>query len=744
MAVARHLEGRRVATLILTAAGTAVGGPIGGAIGALIGQQADAAIFAPKPRQGPRLGELAVQTSSYGTQIPKIFGTMRVAGTVIWATDLRERKSSDGGGKGRPKTVNYSYSASFAVALSGRPIKAVRRIWADGKLLRGASGEFKSRTGYRLHHGGEEQPVDPLIASAEGMSGTPAFRGIAYAMFEDFQLEDYGNRIPSLTFEIVADEQPVTIGAVAEALGGEAVTAGATPALTGYAAGGDSVRGALEALSDVVPLSLAEVDGRLRIGTAAGVPVELKEEDAGARSTSGGGRTEIMRRAAGSVPGEVSIAFYDSARDYQTGLQRASSEPSSLRSDRRTLPAVMSADAAKAFAEYRLAWLRAGRATAKVHLPPRLSGIRPGALIRLEGQAGVWKVERWTLGASGLATLELVRVPGSGFASAPGANPGRPIGHPDIPHGPTTIHLLDLPLYEDQPSNKAKLFVAAAGAMAGWRRAEMMTSYDGGASWSAAGATAAPAVIGTTLGVLGAGGSTLLDLRNEVEIELLNDAMWIEARSDAALVGGANLAVIGDELVQFGKAAALGGRRFRLSRLLRGRRGTEWATRTHAAGEPFVLVETAAILAIEPPAAVLGGEARLLASGLGDGEEGVVATQTIAGETLRPPSPVHLKAERQPNGDIFVSWVRRSRNGWAWLSGSDTPLGEEAEAYRLTLSGAGYQRTLTLSAPAFTYTAEAQAVDGLQGVLSIEVLQLGTAAPSRPAQTSFIQGVQDE
>ncbi len=82
-----------MATLVLTAVGTAIGGPIGGAIGAMIGQTVDQnVLFKPKGRDGPRLTELSVQTSSYGTQIPKLFGTMRVAGSVIWATDLIEHR----------------------------------------------------------------------------------------------------------------------------------------------------------------------------------------------------------------------------------------------------------------------------------------------------------------------------------------------------------------------------------------------------------------------------------------------------------------------------------------------------------------------------------------------------------------------------------------------------------------------------------------------------------------------------
>jgi hypothetical protein len=111
----------------------------------------------------------------------------------------------------------------------------------------------------------------------------------------------------------------------------------------------------------------------------------------------------------------------------------------------------------------------------------------------------------------------------------------------------------------------------------------------------------------------------------------------------------------------------------------------------------------------------------------------VVAIRTVGGEAMRPPAPVHLRAERLDNGDLALSWVRRSRSGWVWLSGSDTPLGEEGEGYRLTLSGSGAARSVTVAAPAFVYTAADQAADGLTGPLAVEVVQLGTSAPSRPA-----------
>ncbi|MBU0774761.1 MAG: hypothetical protein KKH54_06140, partial [Alphaproteobacteria bacterium] len=176
-----------MATVVLSAVGTVIGGPIGGAVGALIGNAIDhAVLFKPKGLEGPRLSELQVQTSSYGTQVPRLFGTMRVAGTVIWATDLRETKSKSGGGKGRPSVTSYSYSASFAVALSARAIGSIGRIWADGNLLRGAAGDFKSAlSAFRVHDGGADQAVDPLIAAAQGVAVTPAHRGMAYVVFED-------------------------------------------------------------------------------------------------------------------------------------------------------------------------------------------------------------------------------------------------------------------------------------------------------------------------------------------------------------------------------------------------------------------------------------------------------------------------------------------------------------------------------------------------------------------------------
>ena len=188
-----------MATLLLTAVGTAVGGPIGGAIGAFIGRQVDQSIFGSS-RQGPRLKELTVTTSSYGQPLPRNFGRTRVAGSIIWSTELQETAGKEGGGKGQPSTTTFSYSASFAVALSSTPIDRIGRIWADGNLLRGAAEDLKVGGEIRVYQGTGDAPVDPLISADRG-SLAPAFRDIAYVVFEDLQLSDFGNRILGVDFD---------------------------------------------------------------------------------------------------------------------------------------------------------------------------------------------------------------------------------------------------------------------------------------------------------------------------------------------------------------------------------------------------------------------------------------------------------------------------------------------------------------------------------------------------------------
>jgi hypothetical protein len=203
-----------MAALVLSVAGAAVGavfGPVGAIAGriagALAGNMLDRALFAPDRNvQGPRLADLDVMASTEGAPVPRVYGRARLAGQVIWATRLQEvvstRTQSAGGkgggmGGGSVTTTTYSYYANFAVGLCEGEIGHVGRIWADGKLL-----DVSGLT-LRVHRGREDQAADGLIVAKEGAANAPAYRGLAYVVFERLPLADFGNRIPQLSFEIV-------------------------------------------------------------------------------------------------------------------------------------------------------------------------------------------------------------------------------------------------------------------------------------------------------------------------------------------------------------------------------------------------------------------------------------------------------------------------------------------------------------------------------------------------------------
>ncbi|MFO1236772.1 MAG: glycoside hydrolase TIM-barrel-like domain-containing protein [Alphaproteobacteria bacterium] len=175
---------------------TITGAAIGGAIGAYAGAQVDALLRGSASVEGPRLKELQVQASTPGAPIPRVFGTMRLAGQVIWAARFKETSERHGGGKSGPRVTEYAYTASFAVGLCEGIVGGIGRVWADGKPL-ALDGVVM-----RVHPGTEEQAADPLIETLEG-ADAPAFRGTAYAVFEDLPLEPFGNRVPQLSFEIV-------------------------------------------------------------------------------------------------------------------------------------------------------------------------------------------------------------------------------------------------------------------------------------------------------------------------------------------------------------------------------------------------------------------------------------------------------------------------------------------------------------------------------------------------------------
>jgi hypothetical protein len=205
-----------MATLVFSAVGAALGSGFGGtvlglsglvigrAIGATVGRVIDQKLLGAgsEPVEVGRLDRLRLTGASEGAAIAQIWGRMRIAGQVIWASEFQEHARRRGGGKAsQPRVTEYSYSISLAVGLCAGTILRVGRIWADGAEIEPGS------IALRVYDGSESQLPDPKIEAVEGSGKAPAYRGLAYVVIEDLDLTPFGNRVPQFTFEVMRAAQ---------------------------------------------------------------------------------------------------------------------------------------------------------------------------------------------------------------------------------------------------------------------------------------------------------------------------------------------------------------------------------------------------------------------------------------------------------------------------------------------------------------------------------------------------------
>ncbi|MEO0390405.1 MAG: glycoside hydrolase/phage tail family protein [Pseudomonadota bacterium] len=213
-----------MATMVLSAAGAAVGGAIGGsiaglstaaagrALGSYVGKAIDQSIMGlgAEAREVGKVDRFRLTNAGSGASIAQLYGRLRVAGQVIWASDFVESSTSSGGGGGKgvgggrggPETITYSYAVSLAVAVCEGEVTRVGRIWADGEEI------APDTLNMRVYKGSADQLPDPLIEAIEGQGAVPAYRGTAYVVMDNFDLEPFGNRVPQFSFEVVRPEQP--------------------------------------------------------------------------------------------------------------------------------------------------------------------------------------------------------------------------------------------------------------------------------------------------------------------------------------------------------------------------------------------------------------------------------------------------------------------------------------------------------------------------------------------------------
>jgi hypothetical protein len=392
---------------------------------------------------------------------------------------------------------------------------------------------------------------------------------------------------------------------------------------------------------------------------------------------------------------------------------------------------VLTADEGRQMAEgyLRRQWYGAERYDLSV--TRAFSALEPGDVrsLTLDDVTRSAKLARLEFGANGVLTCEFERdTPGIHAVSTLTGAEGD--GHREsvvTAVGYTNGMVLDIPLADDADEG-LNVYLAAGPYSTGvtWPGAVFYRSDDGidYTDEFAAVASNDQATIGYSSGVLADALPTVWDRKSTVTVVLHTGELT--SATELEVMNGANLALLGDELIQFATATLTGTNTYELSTLLRGRRGTEQHTGTHASGDRFVLLD--ARVSETMGASEIGDLIYFKPVTQGAQETaGFPQALTYTGASAKPYSPAHLEVV-ESGGDLVATWVRRTRIGGAWQDYNDAALGEGSESYFVqVLDGSGVElRNATVSTATWTYTAAMRATDS--GEATIRVRQVSTTA----------------
>jgi len=219
------------------------------------------------------------------------------------------------------------------------------------------------------------------------------------------------------------------------------------------------------------------------------------------------------------------------------------------------------------------------------------------------------------------------------------------------------------------------------------------------------------------------------DEGNTVNITLIDPTDMLSSVTESEVLEGNNLGMLGDEVIQWQNATLQGDGSYTLSRLLRGRAGSEWACGNHGVGEDFVVIDLNALKFV---AMDIGDKNRYVQFKTTSVEmpvnSFVITSAPIYLRNLKPLSPQHVSGTRDGSGNITIDWFRRTRVGGEWADEQDVVLGEVSEQYEIDIyDGSTLVRAVTgLITPTFTYTAAMQVTDfgSTQSAVDIDVYQI--------------------
>lgn len=721
-----------------------------------------------------KLDDLSVPKSNYGVVIPQCWGSLKVAGNLLWSTTKREvTRTKKSGGKGGPKTKTKetTYYGSFAVMMAycpHRPAEKLSRLWLNGKLVYdgeatdpeiiSASNEFLNNH-VRFYNGAIDQPVDPLIQNAPpiqsydyglphdpseradalsdlgldpNLNHIPAYRRKCYIVFENLDLTDYNSQIPAVKASIVFNSGNSLQTIITDICNQSGIPLIEFEGIDTINVPGfylDSVKSASEIIKVLQQAFFFDV---IKSGKTFRFVSERQERpiisipttDLGAY-TGGSKRPapySLPKPDPKSLPESVEITFIDKDGAYETATVIARSQvATSKRKETYSFPVAMTSDRAQAIADSILHrfYLRAIQPK-KLSLPPSYCYLEPGDWLEIElnGRSYNLQIASIQMGADRMLKVDTVVVEAADVASLNSTpTPISTGGYnpPIIGSPPVSIPgITNLHLLDiNLISDKDEdygLYVSANGS-GDWSEASIYVSNDDN-SYYFADVTLSEGTIGALVSTMDSDSTT---------IEVNMSSGELESISDVDFETGINKLLVGNEIIQFQNAVD-NGSNYTLSGLRRGLRGTETYMDAHSIGDRVVLLsgDGAVVERIPGNDNDLGQIRYFKAPSAGQSLDAATAYPvTIEGNALKPYAPVNLAATVDNVGNINLTWDRRDRHAGNYTASqlaagiNNLPLSESEEKWEIEVLNAdgSVQRIETTFVNSFNYSAEQQSLD---------------------------------
>lgn len=233
---------------------------------------------------------------------------------------------------------------------------------------------------------------------------------------------------------------------------------------------------------------------------------------------------------------------------------------------------------------------------------------------------------------------------------------------------PAELIILDGPLLRDTDADHPGPYLAAFTYGAGYPGVVLNSSADGQVYTPFASLGSEP-VLGSCSTVPTAVDFEAWDDTNTLRISIRTSGSFSSV-TDASLLAGANAALWGRqgrwELVQFGTATQINATTWDLSHLLRGRRGTNWATDLHTSGDWFILLDSASVARHVLSTADIGNPWYYRAPRSNEAvTDARVRTWTVGDEPLQPYTPIEPAASFTGN-DATLTWTGRTIRSGAY------------------------------------------------------------------------------